>query len=241
VAAGRGADKGPYRFHPARVGGGSRPAAAWGRAAPGPWVGEAPEAGGWAGTVWGGGRGRWVAEIEMVLRVGVDGHGTGAEAGRAGGRRGRSLRVRCPANRAGGCRGRDGLGAGRQVERVGGGRRLKLPGWGLGRLRTVCMKELSGAEVGDTVRSRRAGEIGCFEIGHGAGGAEDLAGGWRERAGDSSDVTGQVALRCGGRAGSPRGAWEAPDGAHERAGRRRGSAARSGAVGGDLGGSGRCA
>jgi hypothetical protein len=38
----------------------------------------------------------------------------------------------------------------------------------------VCMKELGGAEVGDTFRSRRAGEIGMLLgrvwNGHGAGG-----------------------------------------------------------------------
>jgi hypothetical protein len=136
-------------------------------------------------------RSRRAGEIEMLLgRVWI-GHGTGGRrTGRVGGGKGPQLRRRARPRGQGRCGRRAGSAEGGRLSGWAAGRRLKLPGGGLGRLRTVRMKELGGAEAARHGPEPWAGEIemllGRVWIGHSAGGTEDRAGGWRGRAAASA-------------------------------------------------------
>ncbi len=140
---------------------------------------EAPDG---AGRRWCGGHPVFAARSGAVgggnrnaFGAGGDGHGAGGRrTGRAGGGKGPQLRRRDRPCGQGRCGRRAGSAEGGRLSgrwSVGGS---SCRGGGIGRLRTVCMKELGGAEVGGTVRSRRAGEIemllGRVGDGHGAGG-----------------------------------------------------------------------
>jgi hypothetical protein len=136
--------------------------------------------------------------------MGGDGHGTGAEAGCVDGGAAVS---ECGVRRT------ELVAAEAGINSAQGGR---LSGWadgwcaqaagrGIGRLRTVCMKELGSAEAGDTVRSRGWGRSRCLRLGTAPEGRRTgRAGGWKGPQLRRRDrLCGQG--RCSRRAGSAEG------------------------------------